>query len=86
LKKLWNSFNQECNFNNVIPERRQGPNAPTATGTSAPTSIGRPDGGHAGQDRPCPADCGWLVFDMDATLITAHSDQEGAAPQEISLD
>jgi hypothetical protein len=27
----------------VIPERRQGPNAPTATGTSAPTSIGRPD-------------------------------------------
>jgi Transposase DDE domain group 1 len=23
---------------------------------------------------------GWLVIDMDATLITAHSDKEGAAP------
>ena len=23
---------------------------------------------------------GWLVIDMDATLVTAHSDKEGAAP------
>jgi len=23
---------------------------------------------------------GWMVIDMDATLITAHSDKEGAAP------
>jgi hypothetical protein len=23
---------------------------------------------------------GWLVIDMDATLITAYSDKEGAAP------
>ena len=23
---------------------------------------------------------GWLVIDLDATLITAHSDKEGAAP------
>jgi hypothetical protein len=27
---------------------------------------------------------GWLVIDLDATLVTAHSDKEGAAPTWIS--
>jgi len=41
----------------------------------AATSAGFPWLSVAGKTLP-----GWVVIDMDATLITAHSDKEGAAP------